>query len=193
MTETRRRTKTRQRRVRWRRSAVEAENPEASAAEEWGDGGFVAVGLGSSPPLRRFRDVAVSAARYSDADSDGFLRLGSNLPHRFSPEDLLDKDFPLILEHRDNNLTISDRDPISNGNTDSAVELKHAALAAANRLCPSGASVVVVKKKMVHHCHPQPRLVIICRHSSPSQHGQIDAIFLAVVVMFGIGVTSFHR
>ncbi|CAN6818290.1 unnamed protein product [Brassica oleracea] len=63
MTETRRRTKTRQRRVRWRRSAVEAENPEASAAEEWGDGGFVAVGLGSSPPLRRFRDVAVSAAR----------------------------------------------------------------------------------------------------------------------------------
>ncbi|XP_048629698.1 cytidine deaminase 1-like [Brassica napus] len=90
-----------------------------------------------------------NATADSDADSDGFLRLGSNLPHRFSPEDLLDKDFPLILEHRDNNLTISDRDPISNGNTDSAVELKHAALAAANRLCPSGASVVVVKKKMV--------------------------------------------
>ena len=164
---------------------MEAENPEASAAEEKeGErNGFVAVGLGSSPPLRSFRDVAVSAARCghcrqflqeicdaseikliitypnatadSDADSDGFRHRGSNLPHRSSPEDLLDKDFPLILELRDNNLTISDRDPISNGNTDSAVELKRAALAAANRsyapysLCPSGVSLVVVKKMIV--------------------------------------------
>ncbi|KAG2264679.1 hypothetical protein Bca52824_071758 [Brassica carinata] len=144
--------------------------------EEWGDIGFVAVGLGSSPPLRSFRDVAVfrqflqeicdaseikliitypNATADSDADSDGFRRQGSNLPHRFSLEDLLDKDFPLILELRDNNLTISDRDPISNGNTDSAVELKRAALAAANRsyapysLCPSGVSLVVVKKMIV--------------------------------------------
>ncbi|CAN7126184.1 hypothetical protein HID58_024669 [Brassica napus] len=80
-----------------------------------------------------------------DADSDGFLRLGSILPHRFGPEDLLEKDFPLILEHHDNNLTISDLDPISNGNT---VELKRTALAAANRsyapysLCPSGVALV---------------------------------------------------
>ncbi|KAF3527882.1 hypothetical protein DY000_02036202 [Brassica cretica] len=80
-----------------------------------------------------------------DADSDGFLRLGSILPHRFGPEDLLEKDFPLILEHHDNNLTISDLDPICNGNT---VELKRTALAAANRsyapysLCPSGVALV---------------------------------------------------
>ncbi|KAJ0254200.1 Cytidine deaminase 1 [Hirschfeldia incana] len=83
-----------------------------------------------------------NAAADPDADSDGFLRLGSILPHRFGPEDLLDKDFPLILEHHDNNLTISDLDLICNG------KLKSAALAAANRsyapysLCPSGVSLV---------------------------------------------------
>ncbi|KAH0931748.1 hypothetical protein HID58_008865 [Brassica napus] len=66
----------------------------------------------------------------SDTDSDGFLSLGSRLPHRFGPEDLLDKDFPLVLEHHDNNLTISDLDPISNGNT---VELKRTAPTTENR------------------------------------------------------------
>ncbi|KAF8053721.1 hypothetical protein N665_1379s0005 [Sinapis alba] len=95
-----------------------------------------------------------NATADSDADSDGFLRLGSILPHRFGPEDLLDKDFPLILEHHDNNLTISDLDPISNGNSDSTVELKRTALAAANRsyapysLCPSGVSLVDCEGKV---------------------------------------------
>ncbi|CAN7090663.1 unnamed protein product [Brassica rapa subsp. narinosa] len=77
---------------------------------------------------RHLRHFAVSAAPWghchSDTDSDGFLSLGSRLPHRFGPEDLLDKDFPLVLEHHDNNLTISDLDPTSNGNT---VELKRTA------------------------------------------------------------------
>ncbi|KAL0702890.1 hypothetical protein Bca4012_059012 [Brassica carinata] len=83
-----------------------------------------------------------------DADSDGFLRLGSILPHRFGPEDLLDKDFPLILDHHDNNLAISD---LCNGNT---VELKRTALAAANRsyapysLCPSGVALVDCEGKV---------------------------------------------
>ncbi|CAA7022269.1 unnamed protein product [Microthlaspi erraticum] len=83
-----------------------------------------------------------------DADSDGFLRLGSILPHRFGPEDLLGKDLPLILDHRDNSLTISDPDSISNGNTDITSELKRTALAAANRSyspyssCQSGVALV---------------------------------------------------
>ena len=110
--------------------------------------------LPSIPP-RDLRRVGDQTHNHLSERYRRFRRRGSNLPHRSSPEDLLDKDFPLILELRDNNLTISDRDPISNGNTDSAVELKRAALAAANRsyapysLCPSGVSLVVVKKMIV--------------------------------------------
>ncbi|CAL9223635.1 unnamed protein product [Arabidopsis halleri] len=93
-------------------------------------------------------DPKNSADSDSAADSDGFLRLGSFLPHRFGPDDLLEKDLPLLLEPHDNHLKISDLDSICNGITDSSADLKQTALAAANRsyapysLCPSGVSLV---------------------------------------------------
>ncbi|XP_006408874.2 cytidine deaminase 1, partial [Eutrema salsugineum] len=99
-------------------------------------------------PEIRLQITDPNATVDSDADPDGFLCLGSILPHRFGPEDLLEKNFPLILDHHDNKLTIPDLDSISNGNTDSSDELKRTALAAANRsyapysLCPSGVSLV---------------------------------------------------
>ncbi|KAL1220804.1 Cytidine deaminase 1 [Cardamine amara subsp. amara] len=80
----------------------------------------------------------------SAADSDGFLPLGSILPHRFGPDDLLEKDIPLLLEPHDNRLAISDLDSENTAES----ELKRTALAAANRsyapysLCPSGVSLV---------------------------------------------------
>ncbi|CAN8270932.1 unnamed protein product [Cochlearia groenlandica] len=80
-----------------------------------------------------------SAVAADAADSDGFLRLTTILPRRFGPDDLLDKDSPLILDPRDNRLTISDLE---------STDLNRTALAAANRSyapyskSPSGVSLV---------------------------------------------------
>ncbi|KFK40334.1 hypothetical protein AALP_AA3G360600 [Arabis alpina] len=123
--------------------------------------------------LQEIRDaseirILITTDQNSSPDSDGFLRLGTILPHRFGPEDLLHKDLPLLLESHDNRLTISDLDQICNGITDSDSngdlkricngitdsdsdsngDLKRTALAAANRsyspysLCPSGVSLM---------------------------------------------------
>ncbi|CAF2029872.1 unnamed protein product [Brassica napus] len=76
-------------------------------------------------------------------EEDGYVRLESILPHRFGPNDLLERDVPLLLEPHDNRLTILG---VTNGHTDS--DLKLTALAAANRSyapysrCPSGVALV---------------------------------------------------
>ncbi|XP_010523567.1 PREDICTED: cytidine deaminase 1-like [Tarenaya hassleriana] len=92
-------------------------------------------------------------------DGDEFERLSSLLPHRFGPDDLLEKDVPLLLEPHDNRLTIPDIDldchrdgEICNGGADSGhgtrSEMMRVALEAANRSyapysgCPSGVAVV---------------------------------------------------
>ncbi|KAJ4867378.1 Cytidine deaminase 1 [Raphanus sativus] len=75
---------------------------------------------------------------------DGYVRLESILPHRFGPDDLLERDVPLLLEPHDNRLTLLG--VITNGHTDS--DLKLTALSAANRSyapysrCPSGVAMV---------------------------------------------------
>ncbi|KAL1210625.1 Cytidine deaminase 1 [Cardamine amara subsp. amara] len=101
-----------------------------------------------------FRDAA---AEDDDGDGDGFVRLESILPHRFGPDNLLEKDVPLLLELHDNRLTLlSDSDlqnvGICNGHTDS--DLKHTALSAAKRSyspysrCPSGVALVDCEGKV---------------------------------------------
>ncbi|KAG2241656.1 hypothetical protein Bca4012_015381 [Brassica carinata] len=74
---------------------------------------------------------------------DGYVRLETILPHRFGPNDLLERDVPLLLEPHDNRLTLLG---VTNGHIDS--DLKLTALSAANRSyapysrCPSGVALV---------------------------------------------------
>ncbi|CAH2077572.1 unnamed protein product [Thlaspi arvense] len=103
-----------------------------------------------------FRDAAAE-----DGDGDGFVRLESILPHRFGPDDLLEKDVPLLLEPHDNRLTLSDPDHLPNGefcngyiDSDISSNLRGTALSAANRSyapysrCPSGVALVDCEGKM---------------------------------------------
>uniref|UniRef100_A0A1J3CNZ6 cytidine deaminase n=1 Tax=Noccaea caerulescens TaxID=107243 RepID=A0A1J3CNZ6_NOCCA len=100
-----------------------------------------------------FRDAADEE---NDGDSDGFVRLESILPHRFGPDNLLEKDIPLLLEPHDNRLTLSDPDIPNGGHTDSDTysNLKRTALSAANRSyspysrCPSGVALVDCEGKV---------------------------------------------
>lgn len=77
------------------------------------------------------------------------------LPHRFGPDDLLDKDVPLILENRDNNLVLLDRENnVENGGLCNGFSKSEergvvlAALEAANKShapysgCPSGMALI---------------------------------------------------
>ncbi|CAN6968019.1 unnamed protein product [Brassica oleracea var. botrytis] len=79
----------------------------------------------------------------TEKEEDGYVRLESILPHRFGPNDLLERDVPLLLEPHDNRFTLLG---VTNGHTDS--DLKLTALAAANRSyapysrCPSGVALV---------------------------------------------------
>ncbi|KAF8051795.1 hypothetical protein N665_1665s0012 [Sinapis alba] len=90
-----------------------------------------------------FRDVVTDENDTVSEKDDGYVRLESILPHRFGPNDLLERDVPLLLEPHDNRLSFSD---ITNGYTDS--DLKLTALSAANRSyspysrCPSGVALV---------------------------------------------------
>ncbi|GAB4837811.1 hypothetical protein Ancab_027335 [Ancistrocladus abbreviatus] len=86
-----------------------------------------------------------------NADADEFKTLSYFLPHRFGPDDLLDKDVPLILENHDNHLVVGDE---LNGNLSNGFsafdlnELVLAALEAANKShapysgCPSGVALM---------------------------------------------------
>ncbi|GMI84303.1 cytidine deaminase 1 [Hibiscus trionum] len=84
-----------------------------------------------------------------------FTPLSHFLPHRFGPDDLLEKDVPLLLEPHRNGLSLcSDAcNGKLNGYTDDD-ELKYAALEAANTShapysgCPSGVALVDVEGKI---------------------------------------------
>ncbi|KAJ0263064.1 Cytidine/deoxycytidylate deaminase [Hirschfeldia incana] len=79
----------------------------------------------------------------AEKEEDGYVRLESILPHRFGPNDLLERDVPLLLEPHDNGLALLG---VTNGHVDS--DLKLTALSAANRSyapysgCPSGVALV---------------------------------------------------
>lgn len=90
-------------------------------------------------------------------DDDGnasFKPLSYFLPHRFGPDDLLDKDVPLILETQENSLVLGTDEINENGNLCNGFsalkerELVSAALEAANRShapysrCPSGVALI---------------------------------------------------
>ncbi|CAA7027530.1 unnamed protein product [Microthlaspi erraticum] len=102
-----------------------------------------------------FRDAA-DEENEGDGDGNGFVRLESILPHRFGPDNLLEKDIPLLLEPHDNRLTLSDPDIPNGGHTDSDTypNLKLTALSAANRSyspysrCPSGVALVDCEGKV---------------------------------------------
>ncbi|KAF2304741.1 hypothetical protein GH714_037785 [Hevea brasiliensis] len=84
-------------------------------------------------------------------DTKKFESLSHFLPHRFGPDDLLDKDVPLALEPHHNHLSfLSDSNSyIRNGITSPVCDdLKYAALEAANKShapysnCPSGVALM---------------------------------------------------
>ncbi|GAB4853807.1 hypothetical protein Ancab_018001 [Ancistrocladus abbreviatus] len=95
-----------------------------------------------------------------EAQDDSFRSLSYFLPHRFGPDDLLDKDVPLILENHDNHLVIGDEFSGKKGNLSngfSAFDLNGlvlAALEAANKShaaysgCPSGVALMDVDGKI---------------------------------------------
>ncbi|KAL9224708.1 hypothetical protein vseg_000719 [Gypsophila vaccaria] len=105
-------------------------------------------------------DNLVRVNGFSDTCHEGDFRpLSYFLPHRFGPDDLLEKDVPLILEARENGLVLlnaSGQNGNNNNNTKNGFVLPDydlkkalfAALDAANRshapysACPSGISLV---------------------------------------------------
>ncbi|XP_021911620.1 cytidine deaminase 1 [Carica papaya] len=91
-------------------------------------------------------------------DRSKFRPLSYFLPHRFGPDDLLDKDEPLLLEPHRNGLSLLGAkenccSELCNGDT-FAEELKRAALDAANRShapysrCPSGVALIDCEGKV---------------------------------------------
>ncbi|KAL2930032.1 Cytidine deaminase 1 [Bienertia sinuspersici] len=88
---------------------------------------------------------------FNQINEDGFIPLSHFLPHRFGPDDLLDKDVPLILETRDNNLVLKDAEngELCNGYLAfDGKKLIPAAFEAANKShapysgCPSGVALI---------------------------------------------------
>ncbi|OMO91609.1 CMP/dCMP deaminase, zinc-binding protein [Corchorus olitorius] len=81
-----------------------------------------------------------------------FTPLSHFLPHRFGPDDLLEKDVPLLLEPHRNGLSLCS--DFCNGNINGDDDLKYAALDAANAShapyskCPSGLALVDVDGKI---------------------------------------------
>ncbi|XWS26709.1 hypothetical protein CRYUN_Cryun26dG0053600 [Craigia yunnanensis] len=87
---------------------------------------------------------------YYDKDQDQeFTPLSHFLPHRFGPDDLLEKDVPLLLEPHRNGLSFCS--DLCNGKINGEDDLKYAALDAANMShapysgCPSGVALVGVE------------------------------------------------
>ncbi|KAJ8766919.1 hypothetical protein K2173_011737 [Erythroxylum novogranatense] len=86
-----------------------------------------------------------------ECNAKHFESLSLFLPHRFGPDDLLEKDVPLVLEPHHNNLSL-----LSDGNVPNGVmfDLKFEALEAANRShapyskCPSGVALVDCEGKV---------------------------------------------
>ncbi|PIA64347.1 hypothetical protein AQUCO_00100077v1 [Aquilegia coerulea] len=94
----------------------------------------------------------------SDQENGIFKPISHFLPHRFGPDDLLEKNVPLLLELHDNGLVLSDCNNVgsddidttlSNGNGDCCEgKLKYSALEAANEShapysgCPSGVALM---------------------------------------------------
>ncbi|XVE98001.1 hypothetical protein REPUB_Repub03eG0067700 [Reevesia pubescens] len=92
----------------------------------------------------------------NNKNQENFTPLSHFLPHRFGPDDLLDKDVPLLLEPHRNGLSFCCSD-LCNGKInggDDHDDLKYAALDAANMShapysgCPSGVAFVDVEGKI---------------------------------------------
>ncbi|KAK8547239.1 hypothetical protein V6N13_097955 [Hibiscus sabdariffa] len=87
----------------------------------------------------------------NDKDQE-FTPLSHFLSHRFGPDDLLEKDAPLLLESHRNGLSF--RSNLCNDKIDGGDDLKHAALEAANMShapysgCPSGVALLDVEGKI---------------------------------------------
>jgi len=88
------------------------------------------------------------------ANKQQFEPLSCLLPHRFGPDDLLDKDIPLLLETRHNNLSFVGDALLPNGICASFDDLKNEALEAANKShapftnCPSGVALMDCEGKV---------------------------------------------
>ncbi|KAI5585277.1 hypothetical protein POPTR_006G150600v4 [Populus trichocarpa] len=88
------------------------------------------------------------------ANKQQFEPLSCLLPHRFGPDDLLDKDIPLLLETRHNNLSFVGDALLPNGICASFDDLENEALEAANKShapftnCPSGVALMDCEGKV---------------------------------------------
>ncbi|KAF8400982.1 hypothetical protein HHK36_014285 [Tetracentron sinense] len=107
--------------------------------------------------------ILITSTENEDNQEDIFRPVSYFLPHRFGPDDLLDKDVPLLLEPHHNGLIFKDNlsNPSSNPNNRcngvadyKEDELKFAALEAANKShapysgCPSGVALMDSKGKI---------------------------------------------
>ncbi|KDP28209.1 hypothetical protein JCGZ_13980 [Jatropha curcas] len=120
--------------------------------------------------IRHAPDIQILVTDDSNIDNSGgaagknggkkkFEPLSHFLPHRFGPDDLLDKDFPLVLERHDNNLSLLN-DSNCNNNIPNGIstvicdDLKYEALEAANKShapyskCPSGVALMDCEGKI---------------------------------------------
>ncbi|XP_077225295.1 cytidine deaminase 1-like [Tasmannia lanceolata] len=107
---------------------------------------------GSEIKIRITSEENQNPSQTSQLGELAFSPLSHFLPHRFGPDDLLDKDVPLLLEPHHYGLFLAETDKnrhCCNGfGAGSFEELKRAALEAANRAhapysgCPSGVSIV---------------------------------------------------
>ncbi|KAL5723995.1 cytidine deaminase [Ranunculus cassubicifolius] len=109
--------------------------------------------------IRGATDIKILITSFDNGEIErldsAYRPISDFLPHRFGPDDLLEKSVPLLLEPRDNGLILSDSDKVrngtimSNGSVASDHEkLKYRAIEAANRShapyskCPSGISLM---------------------------------------------------
>lgn len=98
-----------------------------------------------------------SGVSQNNGDTREFESFSRFLPHRFGPDDLLDKDVPLALEPHNNHLSFlyDSNSNIPNGiNTPVCDDLKYEALKAANKShapysnCPSGVALMDCEGKV---------------------------------------------
>lgn len=97
-------------------------------------------------------EILITSTEDEGADESRFNPLSHLLPHRFGPDDLLDKEAPLLLEQQHNGLfpiiKNSNFNELCNGERDQFIDLVDAAFEAANKShapysdCPSGVALV---------------------------------------------------
>uniref|UniRef100_A9U3W5 cytidine deaminase n=1 Tax=Physcomitrium patens TaxID=3218 RepID=A9U3W5_PHYPA len=137
--------------------SVHAEQFLVANALQHGEKRLVFIAVSAAPCghcrqfLQELRDAGDIRLLITDGKDPQVRPLSYFLPHRFGPDDLMSRNFPLLLESRSNDLILASFGAWLRDNKHSLVDLKLAAFAAANASyapysrCPSGASLVTRK------------------------------------------------